>query len=455
MSANSIDIQAAGGRPTIRIFKFWAPLAATWLMMSVEGPLLAALISRLPEAKYNLAAYGVAFSFALVIEAPIIMMMSASTALVTDRLCYRKLRNFTWAMNLGVTAVQIILLTPPVFGWVMLDLVGLPVPVADLTHSALVILLPWPGFIGYRRFYQGILIRGDQTRRVAYGTVIRLTGMASAAALLFSYGRLPGAWVGAAALSCGVVVEAVASRVMVQGQLRRVLDTEPEPESYSLGYRQIWAFYYPLALTSILSVGVHPLITFMVARSRLGLESLAVLPVVNALVFIFRSLGLAYQEVGIALIGNRWQGYNPLGRFAAILATGSTLVFAGIAFTPLQHFWFADVSALSPELSRLAGATLRILTPIPALSILLCFQRSMLVNLRKTRWITMGTALEVAGLTAVLTLALGVFDYVGALSAAGAMVAGRLLANLFLLQPVRHGVRDRVDWVKPAPARGE
>jgi hypothetical protein len=46
-----------------KIFVFWMPLAATWLMMSVEGPFLAAVIARLAEPKYNLAAYGVAFSF--------------------------------------------------------------------------------------------------------------------------------------------------------------------------------------------------------------------------------------------------------------------------------------------------------------------------------------------------------------------------------------------------------
>ena len=68
--------------PTYRgILVFWLPLLATWLMMSVEGPFLAAIIARLADPKYNLAAYGVAFSFALIIEAPIIMIMSASTAL--------------------------------------------------------------------------------------------------------------------------------------------------------------------------------------------------------------------------------------------------------------------------------------------------------------------------------------------------------------------------------------
>ena len=31
------------------IFRFWAPLAATWLMMAAEGPFLAAVIARLAD----------------------------------------------------------------------------------------------------------------------------------------------------------------------------------------------------------------------------------------------------------------------------------------------------------------------------------------------------------------------------------------------------------------------
>ena len=50
------------------ILRFWAPLAATWLMMSVEGPFIAAVIARLHDPEYNLAAFGVAFSFALLVE---------------------------------------------------------------------------------------------------------------------------------------------------------------------------------------------------------------------------------------------------------------------------------------------------------------------------------------------------------------------------------------------------
>ena len=45
-------------------FRFWLPLAATWLMMAAEGPTLTAVIARLADPKLNLAAFGVTWATA-------------------------------------------------------------------------------------------------------------------------------------------------------------------------------------------------------------------------------------------------------------------------------------------------------------------------------------------------------------------------------------------------------
>ena len=74
-----------------RILQFWAPLAATWLMMALEGPILTSFIARLADSTLNLAAYGVAHPLAMLIESPIIMMLSASIALVKDAESLKKL----------------------------------------------------------------------------------------------------------------------------------------------------------------------------------------------------------------------------------------------------------------------------------------------------------------------------------------------------------------------------
>jgi hypothetical protein len=251
-----------------RVFVFWLPLAFTWLMMAAEGPFLAAVIARLAEPKLNLAAFGVAFALALIVEAPIIMIMSAATALVRDRQSYLALRNFTSGLNAVITAAMALVLLPPVFKLIAGGLIDLPDELIRRTHVATLILLPWPATIGFRRFYQGVLIRQGQTRKVAYGTVVRLLTMAVTALALYRQPGLEGSWVGAAALSTGVTLEALVSRMMADRAVRRLL-ADPKPRvAEPLSYRSILSFYYPLALTSLLTLGLHPVVTFFMGNSR-------------------------------------------------------------------------------------------------------------------------------------------------------------------------------------------
>ncbi len=426
---------------TRTLFVFWVPLLATWLMMSVEGPFLAAVIARLAEPKFNLAAYGVAFSLALMVEAPIIMMMSASTALVSDRTSYLRLRNFTLMLNGGITALMVILVIPPVFTFIAEDLIGLPPEVARLTHITTTLLLLWPGAIGFRRFYQGLLIRHNLTRRVAYGTVIRLVSMSAAALLASTLTDLPGAAVGGLALSTGVTIEALASRFMVHTTVRRLLHGEDDPAA-AMSYRSIFAFYYPLAMTSILALGVHPMITFFLGQSRMPLESLAVMPVVNSLVFLFRSFGLSYQEVAIARFGRRMEHFPVVRNFAVGLGAAAVTGLACISMTPLADFWFRDLSGLSPVLAAFAILPAQLLVLMPGTSVLLSFQRSVLVATKRTGPVTLATVLEVGFIIVTLAVAIIVFDAVGAVAAAIALMVGRIAANVWLTPPMIRAVRD-------------
>jgi hypothetical protein len=416
-----------------KILIFWLPLAATWLMMAFEGPFLAAIIARLAEPKYNLAAWGVAFSFALIIEAPIIMIMSASTALVENRHSFKKLRNFTYFINAVITLMMLVFLIPAVFNFIAITLIGLPETVARLTHIATFILIPWPGAIGYRRFYQGILIRSNLTRRVAYGTVIRLISISSSALLLYLYSDFPGVTVAAIALSIGVLVEAVASRVMVHKTIKSL--PEYTATYKPLTYRQITLFYYPLALTSMLALGVHPLVAFFVGHSLMALESLAVLPVINSLVFIFRAMGLSYQEVAITLIGKKGEFYSTVRDFALILGFAVVLILGLIAFTPLAVFWFGTVSGLSIDLVKFSILPLQIMVVMPGLSVMLSFQRAIQVSSRETSHLTWATVLEVLGIIIVLYILTFHLNMIGAIAATSALVVGRIMANLYLIRP--------------------
>lgn len=422
-----------------KIFLFWLPLASTWLMMSIEGPFLASIIARQPEPKANLAAYGVAYAIALFFEAPVIMMMTAATALIKNRATFLALRRFSRMLNTLVTITMLAGVIPPVFRLIAEDWIGLPPEVARLTHLALILLLPWPAAIGYRRFYQGVLIRAHLTRRVAYSTAIRLATMSLVALLLFSLANVPGALIGAGALTLAVISEAVAVRIMVRRIITGLEAEQPAAGANDslLSLRDIIKFYAPLALTSMLGLGVNPIISFFLGQSRNAIESLAVLPVVNAFVFIFRSLGLAFQETGIALMGEDYEGFHALRRFALCLGTAIVGLLGLMAFTPAAQIWYHNISGLSLELTHFAILPTQILTIIPGLTLLLTFQRSVLITARKTRPVTVATSMEVIAIILILLLTTHVLDIIGVTAAAIAYVLGRLSANLYLTWPYK------------------
>lgn len=405
--------------------------------MSMEGPFLAMVIARLADPKYNLAAYGLAIAIAMLIEAPIIMIMSASTAIVEDRDSFLKLRNFTYGLNVIITACMVFLLIPPVFDFIANNLLRLPEGVDRLAHKACLLLIPWPAAIGYRRFFQGILIRNNLTRRVTYGTVVRLFSMGITGLICYGFFEIDGASVGALALSIGVCAEAVASKLMARSTVIKLLSKENKTSEITpWGYKSISKFYYPLAMTSILTLGIYPIVTFFLGHSFMALESLAVFPVVNSLVFIFRSLGLSFQEVGIALLGVNNEGYDALKKFAILLGFAVTAGLAFLAFTPLSTVWFRDISGLSIELSRFADLPTKIMAPMPGLMVLLSFQRSLLVLHRKTGQITIGTTIEVVGIIALLVITINFLGIIGAVAATISLLLGRTLANAYLFLPL-------------------
>lgn len=411
-------------------------------MMAAEGPLIAAIIARLGDPAINLAAYGVAYAFALVTEAPIIMLMSAATALVREQYSYRQLKYFSFALCCAVTATLAILCIPPLFARIAIDAVKLSPTVAWHAHGALLFLLPWPAAIGMRRFYQGLLIRHGQTQRIAIGTAVRLVGMSSCALLLAAYAPLDGTRIGGAALSCGVLAEALTIRLLATGVVRKIKAcTEPHPEG-ELTLRRLCAFYFPLAMTPVVALSVQPMVTFFLGRALFPVQSLAVTPVVNALTFLFRAVGLSYQEVAIALMGERFVNYRRLRNFGFYLAIGATLPLVVIAFTPLSTLWLQDFSGLPPELAAFALAPLCIQAILPALTLTQSLQRGVLLHARTTTPISVATLLETAAIFIFLFLLVKFSPFSGAIDAALALVLGRLLGIALLDWPNRTVLRE-------------
>jgi hypothetical protein len=423
------------------VYHLWWPLAATWLMMAIEGPFLAAIIARMGESSTNLAAYGIAYAFGLIAEGPVIMLLSAATRLALGRSDYLRLRAFSLVMCGVVTLLLLLLVSPPLFAPLTTVLLGLSADVASHVHQALWLLLPWPAAIGMRRFYQGVLIAHHQPGRVAVGTIARLLAMSSAAFSLWSFDVLDGASLGACSLSAGVVAEALATRWLARRAIAASL-AEAGEESVMSSYSALSRFYLPLAMTPLIGLSIHPVVTFFLGHGYKPLESLAIMPVLYALTFLFRALGLSFPEVAIATLKDGGQNRDVIRKFAFYLALALGGGLSLIAFTPLNVFWFATLSGLPGELVRLAIPPLQIMAFFPALTVAIGYQRAILIDAGVTLPVILATAIEALGIFSILALLVLYSELPGVTSAALAYVLGRCLALLYLCWPCA-GVQRR------------
>jgi hypothetical protein len=374
-----------------RIYSAWWPLAASWLFMGLELPFVSAVMARLENPEIHLAAYGgVVFPVALIIEAPIIMLLAASTALSKDERSYWKIHRFmNWAGGL-LTLLHALLAFTPLFDLVIVALLNPPAEIIEPARIGFMIMLPWTWTIAYRRFNQGVLIRFGHSKAVTIGTATRFGAVIGTVAITTLIGGLPGIVVATTAIAAGVSAEALYTAFRVRPVVRGPLHDAPAVQP-PLKWDAFYGFYIPLALTSLLLLLVQPIGSAAIARMPQALSSLAAWPVLAGLLFMFRSLGYAYNEVVVAWLDEP-NSLPYLRRFTMVLAGATAVAMILVAVTPAADFWFVTVSGLTPELADLARQALWIGLLWAPLDVVRNYYQGTLVYGRKTRGITESVA---------------------------------------------------------------
>jgi len=386
------------------IFLFWLPLFASWLLMTAEGPIVSAAINRLPNEVIMLAAQGLVVSISVTIESPIINMLATSTALTRDRASYLLLRKFTFHWMIGLTVVTVLLAFTPLFDLVVRRLLAVPDEVSVWVRPGLQIMTLWSAAIAWRRFLQGVMIRFGETRKVAWGTAVRLTSSGGTVVLLAVSTSLPGVVIGATALMAGVVSEALYATLAVRPILNNQLAPDAkDSQGPALTYRELFWFHLPLASTSLLILLVQPMVAFSLARLPQPTRSLAAWPVVFQILLIARASALALPEAIIALSDGR-QTFTPLRRFALTIFAVTTLAMIIFVFSPLAAGYLYGVQDLTSAVGELARSGLFFAFMLPGVTVLVSWVRGLLIHAKATRPVNAGMVVNVIVTAAILAV---------------------------------------------------
>lgn len=423
-----------------------APLVASWLFMTSELVVIAAVVARLADPELQLAAWGVAFAISVLVQSSSTVLLPTSTALAHDGATYRRLRRYAWIVLAGLTGLHALVALTPLYGLVVDRAMGVPPEVSAAGRVALIVMLPWTVGTGYRRFLQGVMIRNGRSSVVIWGTLVRLATGAAVLAVGAAFDLLPGAQLAAVAIIAAVLAEMAYTQVRAAPVVRRHLPPGPEPER-PLTFARFFAFFAPLVVMILLSTLAMTLVTTGLGRMPSPLASLAAWPVLFALLMMLQSPGMAYTEVVISLL--RRPGAVPvLRRFTLALAAGTTLVLLVVALTPAARLWFVHVAGLPEPLAELARVGLLGAAAVPALRVALSWYQGAIMFGERTRAImaSVGAYLGVATLVLIGGVVWG--------GAVGVHVGVAALTLAMAAQAAWLALAARPILGRPASARG-
>ena len=404
----------------------WLPLAASWMLMSLELPGVAAVIARLENPETHLAAYGsVVFPIALIVEAPIIMLLAASTALSRDHASYDALRRFTHRLSFALTCLHALLAFTPLFDVVVPWMMDVPPQVIEPARLGMKLMIPWTWPIAYRRFCQGVLIRYGYSAAITKGTMLRLLSMSSVLAIGLTIGDIPGVALGASAVISGVVAEAAYAGWRVRAVVREHLSPDA-PSEPPLRGRAFLNFYVPLGMTSLITLIAQPMCSAAMGRMPEELPSLALWPVIIGLTFMLQALGIAYNEVVVSML-ERPGARDSLYRFTLLLSGATAALIVLLAATPLSEIWLADISGLPPDMVERGRVALWLSLPIPAMRGLCSWYQGVLVHARATAPITESVVIYIIVAAAVLAVGIQSLAWPGIYVGVTAYSIGRVI----------------------------
>jgi len=413
-----------------RFVRFYAPLAATSLLLTATNPLLTAALARTVNPAAALAGYSVAFALCGVLYSPLLVVQQVAATRLLEGRDLEPVRRFALATGLLFSLLAAAVAFTPLGGWVFRGVVGIRGEVFVQAVDAIALLWPVPLLTGIRATHQGRLVAGHRTHPIAVATGLR-TGILAAVAFVLAY-LSAGAWLGGAAFTAGLTVEAVVVGVSRSPRVEVAEDEEALLVEGGLeGGDELLRFSGPLMLNVLLWWSTPLIIDAFLARTPDPERALAAFAVVEALAWFVTSPVGQYQHASIALVRDR-ESHRRLRLWAGALAVAVFLTLGLVALPGIREGVLDLAFRLEPELLDAAVRALPVAAFYPLLYGHRQYYQGLFIRVGSPRVVGEGAVLRVACLVAVALLTVGPLGRLGAALGVALHAFGLLVEGIYL-----------------------
>jgi hypothetical protein len=353
--------------PSFReLLSLFFPLALSGVFYPIARPFVNAALARTDDPALSLAAYSVTLSVTMPLVSPLFGMRQIVTALCVDDDMVRRVGRVALALGAVATVPLLALSIPAVYLGATDRILGIPADIARLGPPAMLLMATSPLLVIGRGYYQGVLVRFGNANPVGLGALGYLVLSAAVVFVAVLGLRLPGAVAGAVALLAGnlayLLIVWYPTRAMRSGPRATIPAHDETFEPSKRSRRYILTLYYPLAVSTLLTAGVEPVVQAAMARAPDAALSLAAYPVCFAIVWLARTHLWNLQQVVIAKVVDR-SSYRVVRRFTILLGLATTLMMM-IALIPVVRDWlFGDLIGLQGDIREYAWRGYMLLIP--------------------------------------------------------------------------------------------
>ncbi len=386
-------------------WRFYWPLALTGGVMVLSGQFQNGVLARYPEAVTELAVYAIAGSTFGLLHAAVGFVSQMANVYARSALGTAKTLRFVMTISAIMTVLMLILAFTPAGGMLVGAVYDLDSDILDRVTDYLRLFAPLMIIDGLRQFQLGLLVQSRMTGRVTILNVIQLSTIIICLVSAFSAGiPAPLALVGSQ-ITASLVHLALLTLV-----IRRDYQLPEKPEHEQLGYRELLAFFAPVATTGIMFAISRPVLYALIARTPDAIVSIAAMRVGFDVATLFQVTANQFRHFFVTF------GDSDLPEkrlFMLIIGAGITGAMMLITMTPLSDVILSDAIGIKGDVLSRAHTVLMLMCLLPALILWRNYYHGLLMVARKTNGMAVGGMSRVFGiyLMAQLLYFVGALNY--------------------------------------------
>ncbi|HUS93135.1 MAG TPA: hypothetical protein VM695_14855 [Phycisphaerae bacterium] len=389
-------------------WRFYWPLALMGLTMLVGRQFENGVLSRYEDAAQQLATFAFAMGVYMPFGALLAFVPQMANVLGRSRRGHAVCLRFTMGLSLAITLPIVLAAFTEPGAAAVASIFQLDAPTTRIVVRYLRFLTPLALLSGTQQYHIGMLI---QARRTGAVTLLNVAGLAVLIA-----GLLVGLWCGWPAVRTLAVARLASAGLSLALTLLlyAALYRPPErPEHEDLSYREVMAFFWPVAVTSLMFALSRPILYGFLKRTDDGIIAVAATRVAFDFSMIFGGFVNQFRNLFVTFGGQDLAGVR---RFMTRVLIGVIALMAAIVFTPLVDAIFRGPLGIPEDVLRPAVQALRVLCIWPAVMALRNYFHGQLLVRRRTLGMAVGGMLRVAAIYGAswLLQAAGLLDQVWA-----------------------------------------